>query len=73
MANENGSSNTAIVAIVVIAVIIIGAMIYYWGGFRDKGSVNQTNIESPMQAPGRGDSPLRGTGAEQTQRSPGRT
>lgn len=73
MANDGSNSNTAIVAIVVIAVIIIGAMIYYWGGFRDKGTVNQTNIESPIQAPGRGDGPLRGTGAEQTQRSPHRT
>lgn len=73
MANEGSSSNTAIVAIVVIAVIIVGAMIYYWGGFRDKGAVNQTHIESPIQTPGKGESPLRGTGAEQTQRSPRHT
>ena len=69
MANEDNRSNTSMIAIIVIAVIIVGMMIYYWGGFRDKGAVNQTNIESPMRAPGAGESPLRGTGSEQTQRS----
>lgn len=71
MAQENGTSNTAIVAIVVIAVIIVGVMIYYWGGFRGRdGSLNQTNIESPTRAPGSIESPRPGSGAGQTQPSP---
>lgn len=47
MAEGNGASNTAIVAILVIVLLVIAVLYFFGGGLGEKGADHTTVIEKP--------------------------
>ena len=58
MTNERRNTRTIMI---IVAIALLGALIYYWSGSRDKGApVNSTYVQTPDRS---------GSGSERTQRS----